>query len=100
MNYTMELEGKLHAISVASDKLSSQLSSMNKQESKLRASKADLEHKVGGLQHMGQCLAGNTSDVLASALNHVVDWCTYPCACWGVVADAAVVSFLCCVAAG
>jgi hypothetical protein len=47
MNYTMELEGKLHALSVATDKLNSQLSSLNKQESKLRASKADLEHQVG-----------------------------------------------------
>jgi prefoldin subunit 5 len=48
MNYTMELEGKLQALAVETDKLSSQLTSLNKQEGKLRASKADLEQQVWG----------------------------------------------------
>lgn len=46
MNYTMELEGKLRVLGVESDKLSSQLHSLNKQEGKLRTSKADLEQQV------------------------------------------------------
>lgn len=46
MNYTMELEGKLQALAGETDKLSSQLTSLNKQEGKLRASKADLEQQV------------------------------------------------------
>lgn len=48
MNYTTELEGKLQGLAVETDKLSSQLTSLNKQEGKLRASKADLEQQVRG----------------------------------------------------
>jgi hypothetical protein len=47
MNYTMELEGKLHDLSLEADKLSSQLHILSKQEGTLRASKADLEQQVG-----------------------------------------------------
>lgn len=54
MNYTMELEGKLQALSVETDKLNSQLHSLNKQEGKLRASKADLEQQVGRPCALGQ----------------------------------------------
>jgi len=42
----MELESKLHSLSVESDKLHSQLSNLDKQDERLKATKAELQHQV------------------------------------------------------
>jgi hypothetical protein len=60
MNYTMELEGKLHDLSLQADKLSSQLHTLSKQEGKLRASKADLEQQVGTRQLLPRTACATT----------------------------------------
>lgn len=46
MNYTVLLEGQLQDLSVETERLSTQLHSLRKQEGKLKNSKAELEQQV------------------------------------------------------